>query len=61
MEELEAYETSDGENVEYEWQKTSLKESFGHFQKDFLLPMWKDMKRGEKDKAEQQAAISIDF
>ena len=64
MEELEAYEETkegQGENVEFEWQKTSLKESFEHFQKEFLAPMWKDLKRAEKEKAEQLAAATGDF
>jgi DNA primase small subunit len=61
MDELDAFEGKDGQKIQYEWEKTSLKESFRHFQTDFLAPMWKDLKRAEKVKAEQQAAITVDF
>ena len=61
MEELDSYEEKEGDKVEYEWEKTSLKESFGHFQREFLIPMCKDLKRAEKEKAEQRAAVTGDF
>lgn len=61
MDELETYKETDGKKIEHEWEKTSLKESFGHFQKDFLEPMWKGMKRIEREKAHQEAAITVDF
>lgn len=63
MQELDEYDThhTDGnQKVRYEWEKTSLKESFGHFEK-FLNQMWKDQKRMEKDKMEQRAALTGDF
>lgn len=60
MDELDAYQ-DDGEKIEFEWEKTSLKESFGYFQKEFLVPMWKDLKRAEKVKAEREAALNVDF
>jgi DNA primase small subunit len=47
--------------VEFEWEKTSLKKSFQHFRNDFLTPMWKDMWRVQKSKAEEKAALMGDF
>lgn len=43
------------------WKKTSLKESFEHFEKNFLVPMWKDLKRAEKEQQERRAALVGDF
>lgn len=60
MEELDSFE-SDGKTVEHEWEKTSLKESFLHFQKNFLEPMWKDLKHAEREKREEHAALIGDF
>ena len=61
MEELDNYEGKDGHKIKFEWEKTSLRESFSNFQTDFLTPMWKDLRNSQKVKAEQQAAITADF
>lgn len=61
MKELDAYAETSGNDVEFEWEKTSLKESFQYFQKEFLAPMWKDLKRNEKDEVERHAAMVGDF
>lgn len=61
MEELDTFEEKDGQKINYEWEKTSLKESFCHFQKEFLGPMWKEMKHADREKAERQAALTVDF
>ena len=45
----------------HDWEKTSLKESFTYFQKEFLIPMLKDLKRDEKVESEKMAAIRGDF
>lgn len=75
MDELDAFEKEnnhyDGEDEElmqqgkrkvtFEWEKTSLKESFTFFQKQILEPMLKDLKKEEKVKAEKMAAMRGDF
>lgn len=43
------------------WKKTSLKEYFEPFQKEFLDPMIREQRRQERDEAEQKAAILGDF
>ena len=48
-------------NVNFEWEKTSLKESFMHFQKQVLEPMMKDLKKEERVKSEKMAAMRGDF
>ena len=47
--------------VVFEWEKTSLNESFTYFQKEFLGPMLKELRREEKMKNEKMAALSGDF
>ena len=62
--ELDAYDAKQEDAttaVEHDWQKTSLKESYERFQQDFLVPMWKDLKRVERDEKERQAAMTGDF
>jgi DNA primase small subunit len=44
-----------------DWQKTSLREYFEPFQKEFLEPMMKELRRQERDSNEQQAALVGDF
>ncbi len=61
MEELDSFQETEGKVVEFEWEKTSLKDSFGFFQNKVLAPMCSDLKRHEKDQAEQRAAIAGDF
>ena len=43
------------------WEKTSLKEYFEPFQKQFLDPLTKEVRRQEKDAAEEHAALTGDF
>jgi DNA primase small subunit len=44
-----------------EWQKTSLKDHFEAFEKEFLAPMCKDLRRQAREKAEERAAVTGDF
>lgn len=44
-----------------EWQKTSLKGYFEPFEKQFLEPLAKKLRRQERDAKEQEAAMSGDF
>lgn len=59
--ELDEYVEQDNEKVEYEWQKTSLKKYFDHFNASFLIPMLKTVKQSEKLEREQQASLAADF
>jgi DNA primase small subunit len=43
------------------WHKTSLKKYFEPFQKDFLEPLLTDLRRQQREKAEEQAAVIGDF
>lgn len=44
MQELDNFESNNpGVSVDYEWEKTSLKETFQTFTTEFLEPMWKDL------------------
>jgi DNA primase small subunit len=68
MKELDAYNAENGEESSSntnggapEWSKTSLKEYFAPFQKDFLTPMLSELRRQQRDEAEQQAAMTGDF
>jgi len=47
--------------VEYDWQKTSLRGPFEHFQKQFLAPMWNELRRDRRAEAEEKAAMTGDF
>ncbi len=47
--------------VTFEWEKTSLNESFTYFQKRVLEPMLKDLRKDERDKVERMAAMHGDF
>eukprot|EP00559_Dactyliosolen_fragilissimus_P006271 CAMPEP_0184871330 /NCGR_PEP_ID=MMETSP0580-20130426/40655_1 /TAXON_ID=1118495 /ORGANISM="Dactyliosolen fragilissimus" /LENGTH=558 /DNA_ID=CAMNT_0027373973 /DNA_START=121 /DNA_END=1797 /DNA_ORIENTATION=- len=48
-------------SVDFEWQKTSLKESFEYFQNKYLTPVLKDLKRKEREEFEKSAAVVGDF
>ena len=74
MDELDAFEKENGvangdssdegkrrRKVTFEWEKTSLKESFLYFQTNVLEPMLKDLKKEERVKAEKVAAMRGDF
>lgn len=62
MKELDEYHGSeDGGRKLHDWQKTSLKEYFEPFQKDFLEPMLKDLRRRAREEAEEKAAVVGDF
>lgn len=58
MRELDEYE---GGDTRYEWQKTSLKESFQTFEKKFLEPMTKELRREQRAASEKKAAVTGDF
>jgi hypothetical protein len=61
MKELDEYVGQDGETIDYEWEKTSLKEYFDHFNTSFLIPMLKTLRRLERSDREQQASVNGDF
>uniref|UniRef100_A0A7R9YXY9 DNA primase small subunit n=1 Tax=Pseudictyota dubia TaxID=2749911 RepID=A0A7R9YXY9_9STRA len=47
--------------VTHEWQKTSLREPFEAFRRQFLTPMWQDLRRERRERAEEAAAATGDF
>jgi len=61
--ELDEYaeQESREEKIDYEWQKTSLKKYFDHFNTNFLIPLLKSVKRTERSEKEQQASLVGDF
>ena len=61
MKELDDYDEDKSGKVQHDWEKTSLKESFSHFQNKFMVPMWKRMKKSERLQAEEKAAVLGDF
>jgi len=58
MKELDGYE---GQTVGHEWEKTSLRTSFEHFEKKFLVPMLNDVRKSQKKEREMMAAVVGDF
>lgn len=44
-----------------DWQKTSLKDHFEAFEKEFLTPLNKELRRQAREQAEEKAAITGDF
>jgi DNA primase small subunit len=61
IDELNTAEKSGTTKVTHGWQKTSLKESFEPFIKNFLEPLWKDIRKQKRDYAEESAAFSGEF
>jgi DNA primase small subunit len=70
MKELDEYDQAEKEKdsagrssskAKEDWQKTSLKEYFEPFQKEFLDPLLKELRREDRDAAEEQAAMTGDF
>mmetsp|Transcript_26703 Transcript_26703/g.48320 ORF Transcript_26703/g.48320 Transcript_26703/m.48320 type:complete len:141 (+) Transcript_26703:2-424(+) len=63
MRELDEYEDSSdkNENVAFDWQKTSLKEPFEQFQKNFLVPLLNEERRMQREERERKAAVVGDF
>jgi DNA primase small subunit len=61
MKELDQFQEEEGTSVRNDWQKTSLKRYFEPFQKEFLEPLNKEVRRLNRDENEQQAAIVGDF
>ncbi|CAB9496072.1 primase small subunit [Seminavis robusta] len=65
MEELDDYEKTaameERPKPKHEWQKTSLKGYFEPFQKAFLEPLHKEIRKHDKNQAEQAAAMRGDF
>jgi DNA primase small subunit len=60
MKELDEHASEDSTRNP-DWHKTSLKGYFEPFQKEFLEPMLKDLRRKAREKAEEQAAVAGDF
>lgn len=63
MNELDEYEAraDKDEGVVYDWQKTSLKGPFEHFQKKFLTPLLNEERRMRREERERRAAVVGDF
>ena len=65
MRELDEYEEAHkGEElkaIRHDWQKTSLKQPFESFEKEFLGPLWKELRRDLRAAAEEKAASTGDF
>jgi DNA primase small subunit len=61
MKELDDFQDDDSGRTLKDWQKTSLKSYFEPFQKQFLEPMMKDLRRSAMVKAEEQAAMTGNF
>mmetsp|Transcript_24436 Transcript_24436/g.44190 ORF Transcript_24436/g.44190 Transcript_24436/m.44190 type:complete len:535 (-) Transcript_24436:95-1699(-) len=73
MQELDEYEakqkaseeteggSTETRKVQHDWQKTSLKVPFEHFQKTFLTPMLKELRREQRAEQEERAAVMGDF
>ena len=60
LDEFEARSDKD-ESLAHDWQKTSLKEPFEKFQKEFLVPMLNDERKLQREERERKAAIAGDF
>ena len=60
MTELDNFEETSGVAIK-DWEKTSLKEPFEAFEKEFLAPMLTDLRRELREETEQRAAITGDF
>ena len=58
MMELDAYK---GEDMGREWQKTSLRGPFEHFEKHFLVPLLNDVRKSQREEREKKAAVAGDF
>lgn len=63
MQELDEFKNADDETDGDvpDWEKTSLKGYFEPFQKSFLHPLMKEVRRKDRDAAEQQASVTGDF
>jgi len=58
MQELDDYQ---GPEVAQDWKKTSLRPYFEPFQREFLEPMLKDLRKAQRDEKEIHAAVTGDF
>eukprot|EP00980_Cylindrotheca_fusiformis_P026442 scaffold16171_cov116-Cylindrotheca_fusiformis.AAC.4 len=61
MKELDDFQDEEGGRTLKDWQKTSLSSYFEPFQKQFLEPMMKDLRRSAREKAEKEAAMTGSF
>lgn len=61
MRELDNFEDDGSGRKLKDWQKTSLKGYFEPFRKEFLDPLQSDLRRIERAKAEELAAVTADF
>ncbi|KAL7543544.1 hypothetical protein ACHAXR_012849 [Thalassiosira sp. AJA248-18] len=60
LDEHEAHSDKD-ESIVHDWQKTSLKEPFEQFQKQFLVPLLNEERRAQREERERKAAVVGDF
>ena len=58
---LEELDEADTTESKQDWQKTSLKGYFETFQKNFLDPLTKELRKKDREAAEEQAAVIGDF
>lgn len=63
MRELDDYEAGDDKDnsITCDWQKTSLREPFERFQKQFLTPLLNEERRMQREERERRAAVVGDF
>ena len=63
MKELDQFRDAEDETskVRKDWQKTSLREYFEPFQKNFLDPMLKELRQKTREETEKQSAVTGDF
>ena len=63
MKELDQFRDTDDETskVRKDWQKTSLREYFEPFQKNFLDPLLKELRQKTREETEKQSAVTGDF
>lgn len=61
MREIDEFQDPGDGRSRKDWQKTSLKEYFEPFQKNFLEPMLKELRQKARNEAEEKAAATGDF
>jgi DNA primase small subunit len=61
LREIDEFQDPQDGRTRKDWQKTSLKQYFEPFQKNFLEPMLKELRQKARDEADEKAAIIGDF
>lgn len=61
LDEYEADRSHEDQAVVHDWQKTSLKEPFEMFQRQFLLPLLNEERWAQREERERKAAVVGDF